>query len=79
MARELVALQAAVSSAVEVTLEHSPDETFWVEVVDKLIDEFQKLKERCSWLENPSVRIYDLLLGPPSSRARLTNRLDEAG
>jgi hypothetical protein len=31
MARELVVLRAVVSSIVELTLGHSPDETFWVE------------------------------------------------
>jgi hypothetical protein len=49
-----------------------------MEVVGELVAEFQKLEKQCSWLEQPTVRIYDLLLGPPPSRARLANRLDEA-
>jgi hypothetical protein len=40
MAGELVALQAVVTSAVEFVLGRSPDETFWVEVVDDLVAEF---------------------------------------
>jgi hypothetical protein len=78
MARELAVLQTAVSSAVEFTLGCSFDETFWVEVMDELVAEFRKLEERCSWLERPSVRIYDLLLAPPSGRDLLIDHLDEA-
>jgi hypothetical protein len=36
-------LQEAVSSAAESVLERSPDETFWVEVVGKLVAEFLRL------------------------------------
>jgi hypothetical protein len=43
----------------------SLDETLWVEVVDELTAEFQKLEEWCLRLERPGVRICDLLLGPP--------------
>jgi hypothetical protein len=46
--------------------------------VDELVAKFRKLEERCSWLERPGVRIYDLLLGPPSDRAHLANCLDDA-
>jgi hypothetical protein len=48
MARELVVLQVAVSSTVELVLGHMPDETFWVEVVDELVVEFSKPEERHS-------------------------------
>jgi hypothetical protein len=48
MARELVVLQVAVSSAVELVLGRMPDETFWVEVVDELVVEFWKPEERRS-------------------------------
>jgi hypothetical protein len=37
---ELTSLWAVMSSTVEVTVVCSPDETFWVEVVDKLVIEF---------------------------------------
>jgi hypothetical protein len=30
------------------------------------------------WLEQPIVRICNLFLGPPSGRARLASRVDEA-
>jgi hypothetical protein len=42
MARELAALRAAVSSAAEFALRCSPNKTFWVEIVDELIGEFQR-------------------------------------
>jgi hypothetical protein len=78
MARELAALQAVVSSATKLALGHSLDETFWVEVVGELVGEFRRLEELCSRLERSSVRICDLLLGPPFGRARWADRLDEA-
>jgi hypothetical protein len=40
MAEQLAMLQAAVSSAAEFMLRHSPFETFWVEVVDEMFAEF---------------------------------------
>jgi hypothetical protein len=55
-----------------------PNETFQVEVVDELVAEFQKEEEWRSRLERPGMRIYDLPIGPPSGRARLANRLDDA-
>jgi hypothetical protein len=51
MAGELAALRTAVYSTVEFTLGRSPNETFWVEVVDELVAEFWKLEEWCSWPE----------------------------
>jgi hypothetical protein len=78
MVGELAALRAAVSSAVESVLGGSPNDTFHMEVVGELVAKFQKLDERSSQLERPAMRIYDLLLGPPPSRDRLANHLDEA-
>jgi hypothetical protein len=66
MTGELVTPPTIVSFAVEFALECSPDKTFRVEVVDELILEFLKLEERCSRLERPGARNYDMLLGPPS-------------
>jgi hypothetical protein len=40
MAEEVGTLQTVVSSAVEFVLGLSPDETFWVEVVDELVAKF---------------------------------------
>jgi hypothetical protein len=51
MARELAVLWVAVSSTVESVLGYSPNDTFCVEVVGGLVTEFEKLEERCSWLE----------------------------
>jgi hypothetical protein len=48
MAGELAALQAAVSSDAELVLGRSLDESFWVEVIDKLVAKFQRLEELCS-------------------------------
>jgi hypothetical protein len=78
MVRELAALRAVVSSTVEMALGRSPDETFQVEIVGELVVEFRKLEGQCSRLEQLGVRIYDLLLGPPPSRARLDDHLEEA-
>jgi hypothetical protein len=78
MVAELAALWTAVSSVVELVLERSPDESFWVEVVHELVAEFWRLEERHSWLEGSDTRICDLLLGPPLVRARLADCLDEA-
>jgi hypothetical protein len=36
----LTTLRAAVSSVVELVLERSPDESFWVEVMDELVAKF---------------------------------------
>jgi hypothetical protein len=46
MVEELAVLWAAVSSTVELALGRSPVETFRVEVVGELVDEFGKLEER---------------------------------
>jgi hypothetical protein len=45
--------------------------------VGELVAEFQKLEEWHSLLERPNKRIYDLLLGPPLSRAGLADHLDD--
>jgi hypothetical protein len=52
--------------------------TFRMEVVDEMVAEFQKQEERRSWLERPSARVYDLILGPPSNWTLLADRLEEA-
>jgi hypothetical protein len=78
MAGELAALQAIVTSVMELVLGLSPDEIFWVEITDKLVSQFWKLEELCSWLEWTSTRICDLLLGPPPHQAQWADRLDEA-
>jgi hypothetical protein len=59
MVGEIAALWAVVSSTTGFL-----DETFRVEVMDKLVAKFWRLEELCSRLERPSARIYDLLLGP---------------
>jgi hypothetical protein len=71
-------LRAVVSSIMEFTLGRSPDESVQVEVVYDLVTKFCKLEERRSRLEQPSARIYHLLLGSPSGRARLADRLEES-
>jgi hypothetical protein len=40
MARELATLRAAVTSAAELVLGRSPNETFRVEIVDELVAQF---------------------------------------
>jgi hypothetical protein len=40
MAGELATLQVAVTSAVELVLGRTPNETFWVEIVDELVAQF---------------------------------------
>jgi hypothetical protein len=67
-----------MSSKMELVLGCLPDETLQVEVMDELVAEFQRLEELCSLHECPSMRICDLLLGPPLGQARWANHLDEA-
>jgi hypothetical protein len=62
MVGELAMFCARVSSAVELVLERSPDDTLRMEVLRELVAEFWRLEERCSWFEGPDVRICDLLL-----------------
>jgi hypothetical protein len=78
MVGELATLQVAVTSAVELVLGRTPNETFRVEIVDELVAQFWKLEELCSRLERPGAKIYDLLLRLPLDQARWANRLDEA-
>jgi hypothetical protein len=73
MARELAMLRAAVSSATEFMLGHSPNKTFQVEVVGELVVEFWKQEEQCSCLERYGMRVRDLLLGSPFGRAQLAD------
>jgi hypothetical protein len=49
-----------------------------MEDVGELGAKFQKIEEWLSRLERPSVRICDLLLGPPFGQAQLSDCLDEA-
>jgi hypothetical protein len=67
-----------VSSTVESALGCSPDDTFRVEVVGKLVAEFYRLEGRCSWLEQPTASICNLLHGPLPGWAQLADHLDEA-
>jgi hypothetical protein len=46
--------------------------------MNELTTKFWRLEELCAWLEGLGVRIYSLLLGPPSSQARWADHLDEA-
>jgi hypothetical protein len=70
MVGELATFGAAVTSATELVLGCSLDETFWVEIMDELVAQFQKLEELCSRLEQPDARICDLLLELPPNQAR---------
>jgi hypothetical protein len=78
IAKELVALRPTVSCVTEFALGRSPNDTFRVKVVDELIVKFRKQEEWWSHLERPGARLCDLILGPPSGRARLANQLEEA-
>jgi hypothetical protein len=78
MAGELAMLRATVSTVMESVLGHSPSDTFCVEVASELATKFQKMEYRCSRLERPTARIYDLFLGPPPGRAQLADCLDKA-
>jgi hypothetical protein len=78
MAELLATLQTVVSSAAQFMLGRSPTEVFRVEVVDELFTEFREQEERRLLLEKSGARVYDLILGPLSGRARLDNLLEEA-
>jgi hypothetical protein len=43
VAGELAVLWAVVSSTVEFVLGRSPNETFWVEVMDEMVAKFQRM------------------------------------
>jgi hypothetical protein len=60
MVGEIAALWALVSCTTELVLRHFLDETFRVEIMDKLVAKFWRLEELCSRLERPSARICDL-------------------
>jgi hypothetical protein len=49
-----------------------------LEVVGELPAKLYKMDEQRLRLECPATRVWDLLLGPSSVQARLTDRLDEA-
>jgi hypothetical protein len=76
-AEELAVHQVAVTSAIELVLGHLLDKTFYVEITDELVAQFWKLEELCSRLEQPSARIYDLLLMLLVDQVRWANHLDE--
>jgi hypothetical protein len=67
-----------VFSVTQFVLRHSPPEAFRVDVVDEMFAKFQEKVERRSCLKKFVVRICDLILGPPSDRVRLADRLEEA-
>jgi hypothetical protein len=69
MVRELAAFQAAVSYTVELVLWHSPNNVARAELVGELVVELHRVEGRRSKFEWPTAKIYDLLLGPPLSRA----------
>jgi hypothetical protein len=75
---DLNALRAMMSSDTELVLGPSHDETFGVELMNELTMNFWRSEELCSQLEGPGMRIYGLLLGPPSSQDRWADRLDKA-
>jgi hypothetical protein len=58
-----------VSTLVESVLGCLPSDTFHVAVESELATEFQRMEHRCSRLERPAVRFYDLLLRLPPGRA----------
>jgi hypothetical protein len=49
MVGDIAALPAVVSSAMELALRRSPNDTFHVEVVGELVAEFQMLEEPAPW------------------------------
>jgi hypothetical protein len=59
-------------------LECSPTEAFQVDVVDEMLAEFQEQVQWRSHLDKSTMRICDLIPGPPSSLIRLADCLEEA-
>jgi hypothetical protein len=53
--------------------------TLWAAVTSatELVAQFQKLEERCSWLEQPDAKICNLLLQLPPNQARWADHMDE--
>jgi hypothetical protein len=50
-----------------------------VEVTNELVAKFRRQEGLCSWLEEPGVRICDLLFGLPPSQARWADHLVATG
>jgi hypothetical protein len=46
--KEPTALRLAISSTVKLVLGRSPNETFWVEIMDELVAKFRRLEKLCS-------------------------------
>jgi hypothetical protein len=69
MAGELTAVQSAVSSAAELVLVNSPNETSRVELMNDMVTQFRILEELCSRLLGPGAMICVLLLELPLNQA----------
>jgi hypothetical protein len=63
-------LWVAVTSATELALGCSLDETFQVEIPNEPVVQFWRMEELCSWFEWPGLRICNLLLKPPPDQAQ---------
>jgi hypothetical protein len=57
-----------VSSATQSMLGCSPTKAFYMDIVDKMLVEFQGQLERHSHLKKLGMRIYDLILQLPSGQ-----------
>jgi hypothetical protein len=68
----------AVSSVTQPILRRLPTEALRVDVVDELVIEFWKYKERSSHIEKSNMRVCDLILGLPSDLVGMADRLEEA-
>jgi hypothetical protein len=55
-----------------------PVEVFYVDVVGEMVAKLWEQAERCLYVKDSGLRIYDLILSPTDSRVHLTVRLEEA-
>jgi hypothetical protein len=55
-----------------------PVEVFYVDVVGEMVAKLWEQAERCLYVKDSGLRIYDLILSPTDSRVHLTVHLEEA-
>jgi hypothetical protein len=77
MVVRLGALWAAVSSAAQSMLGHSPTEAFQAYIVGEMLAKFREQVEQCLYLENSSTRVYDLVLRSVDDHVWSTVHLEE--
>jgi hypothetical protein len=64
-----------VSLATQSIIGHLPVDVPQVSFVGEIVARFQEYADRCSRLEDTSLGVYDLVLGPASDETNVATRL----